>query len=106
MSSRLLVCAACALLALLALPLALQRVPPNPHFGVRTPASFASAAAWYAINAMAGLLMLAGAVLAAVAVAALPASLLAERPGLPWAILLAAIALPRVILWLRLLLSG
>lgn len=106
MSSRLLVCAVCALLALLALPLALQRIPPNPHYGVRTPESFANGAAWYAINAVAGLLMLAGAVLAMVAVLALPASLVAEWPGLSWAILLAGVVVPRAILWLRLALSG
>ena len=106
MSSRWMACAVCASLALLALPLALQRIPPNPFYGVRTPAALADAAAWYAVNTVAGLLMVGAAVLAGVAVAALPASLLAEQPGLPWAIVLAAIVAPRAILWLRLLFSG
>jgi len=42
------------LIALLAIPLVLRRVPPNMLYGVRTKAAFASDADWYRINALGG----------------------------------------------------
>jgi len=42
------------LIALLAIPLILRRVPPNMLYGVRTKAAFASDADWYRINAQGG----------------------------------------------------
>jgi uncharacterized membrane protein len=42
------------LIALLAIPLILRRVPPNSLYGVRTKASFASDSDWYRINAIGG----------------------------------------------------
>jgi uncharacterized membrane protein len=55
------------LIALLSLPLALGRVPPNGVYGFRTEASLASAAVWYRSNHAAGVagvvLGLAGALL-------------------------------------------
>ena len=94
MPPRLPVYVLCVLLALLALPLALQRVPPNPYYGVRPWQGDVDTAAWLAVNTAAGLLLLDGALLACVAVFALPESLVLERRWLPWAILLAGIALP------------
>ena len=42
------------LVALLAIPLILRRVPPNTLYGVRTKAAFASDVDWYRINAQGG----------------------------------------------------
>ena len=101
MRSRLRVYVLCVLLALLALPLALQRVPPNPYYGVHPWHGELDAPAWIALNTAAGFLLLDGASLAGSAVFALPESLVRERPWLPWLILLAAIALPALGLVVR-----
>jgi hypothetical protein len=94
MSSRSPVYVLCLLLALLALPLALQWVPPNPYYGVRPWRGEADTPSWVALNTAAGMLLLDGALLAGVAAFALPQSLVRERPWLPWALVLAGIALP------------
>lgn len=52
-----------ALMALMAIPLVLEMVPPNGAYGVRTAASFTSNEAWYAINFRAGVGMLVSSVL-------------------------------------------
>jgi hypothetical protein len=101
MPHRPLVYTLCVILALLALPLALQRVPPNPYYGVRPWHGPADTRAWLAVNAVAGLLTLDGAVLVIAAVFALPESLVQERPWLPWAMLLGGLALPALGLGLR-----
>ena len=50
-------------LAALALPLVLRRIPPNPLYGLRVPATFRDESVWYDANAASGRDML---VLAAV----------------------------------------
>lgn len=42
------------LLALIAVPLILRRVPPNPFYGLRVPATFRDENVWYDANAAAG----------------------------------------------------
>lgn len=42
------------LLAALALPLVLRRVPPNPLYGLRVPATFRDESVWYDANAASG----------------------------------------------------
>jgi len=42
------------LLALLAIPLWLRRVPRNPIYGFRVPQTFADPVLWYEVNAQAG----------------------------------------------------
>jgi uncharacterized membrane protein len=43
-----------AVLAVLAVPLMLRRVPPNPLYGLRVPATFRDAQVWYDANAASG----------------------------------------------------
>lgn len=43
-----------ALISLLGVPLAMGRVPPNPLYGFRTPATQADPELWYAVNARTG----------------------------------------------------
>lgn len=63
-------------IAVISLPLALGLVPPNRLYGLRTPASLASSASWYAANRAAG----AAAVLLGLAGAILVYRLLKRRP--------------------------
>ena len=42
------------LISLLGVPLAMGRVPPNPLYGFRTPATQADPRLWYAVNARTG----------------------------------------------------
>lgn len=59
-----------ALMILVAIPLALRRVPPNRWYGLRIPATFADRQVWYEANARMGRdLAWLGAVLLAVALA-------------------------------------
>ena len=48
-----------AILAVLAVPLALGLVPPNPLYGFRTPKTMSSPDIWYPANRFAGWLMIA-----------------------------------------------
>jgi SdpI/YhfL family protein len=67
MTNRLFV-ALSALMILVAIPLALRRVPPNRWYGLRIPATFADRDVWYTANARMGReLAWLGAVLLAVA---------------------------------------
>ena len=55
--------ALCALLFVVALPLALRLVRPNRSYGFRTPQTFADPELWYSANAFAGRCLLTSAVL-------------------------------------------
>lgn len=54
-------------LAVLAVPLALSLVPPNPVYGLRTPATCSSRAVWFAANSHVGRLAVLGGSLLALA---------------------------------------
>ncbi len=54
MDVRILVTLACALIAALAIPLVLRKVPPNHLYGFRTPRTLASHEVWYPANAFSG----------------------------------------------------
>ncbi len=66
------------LLVLLAVPLWLRMVPPNPVYGVRTRATRSDEERWYAVNAASGLdLLVSGVVL-------LAGILIIDRVGATW----------------------
>ena len=65
-----------ALFALIALPLALRKVKPNPVYGFRTRSTLGDEALWYEVNARFGGVQLVASALGAVA------ALLLFRPGL------------------------
>ncbi|MBC8021738.1 MAG: SdpI family protein [Burkholderiales bacterium] len=48
-----------AVIALIAIPLAMRLIPPNPIYGVRTPRTADNPEHWYNVNAVAGQLLLA-----------------------------------------------
>ncbi len=76
------------IIALLAVPLVLRRVPPNPLYGLRVPATFRDESVWYDANAASGRdLLVLGAV---VFVAALVVPLIDRNP---WVLQIAWIAL-------------
>ncbi|WP_202840992.1 SdpI family protein [Luteimonas saliphila] len=54
MDIRIVVTAACVLLAGLGVPLILRRVPPNPLYGLRTRRSLSHPSIWYPANAWSG----------------------------------------------------
>lgn len=64
-----------ALFALIALPLALRKVKPNPVYGFRTRSTLGDEALWYEVNARFGGVQLVASALGAVA------ALLLFRPG-------------------------
>ena len=45
---------ACALVAVVSVPLILKVVPPNPFYGFRTPGTLSNRSLWYRVNAFAG----------------------------------------------------
>lgn len=61
-----------AVLALLAIPLLLRRVPPNAFYGLRVPATYADEWVWYEANALAARDMLGLGVVLAVLALILP----------------------------------
>jgi hypothetical protein len=58
--ARITILACQALIALIALPLALRRVRPNPVYGFRTRATLADTRTWYAVNERFGWLQATG----------------------------------------------
>ena len=48
-----------AILVLVAIPLAMRLIPPNPIYGVRTERTLDNAALWFSVNAVAGQLLIA-----------------------------------------------
>ena len=58
--------ALCAVLAVIALPLALRWVGPNRFYGFRTRATLSDRALWYSANAFAGWALLLAAIVSAV----------------------------------------
>lgn len=89
MDTRITITLACALMALLSLPLILRWVPPNLFYGFRTPRTLSNPDIWYPANAFSGQLLLAAAVVVAALTWLLPASLPA---WLPIALLLGGLA--------------
>lgn len=75
------------IVALLAIPLILRRVPPNPLYGLRVPATFRDEQVWYDANAASGRDLI---VLGAVAIAA--AFIVPVISTNPWVLQLAWIA--------------
>ncbi len=65
-----------AVFVLLAIPLVLRKVPPNPVYGYRTRATLASAPLWYDVNAYFGRIFLVVSLLDPFAAVAI------SRPGL------------------------
>jgi hypothetical protein len=65
--------------ALLAIPLLLRRVPPNPLYGLRVPATFRDEGVWYDANAASARDLLAYAVVIFLAAFLLPAAGVGER---------------------------
>jgi uncharacterized membrane protein len=65
------------LLTLLAVPMIAGKVPPNPIYGFRTPATLSDPDLWYAVNRRAGWWFLAGGLVNAIA-----ALVLYQIPGL------------------------
>ena len=55
-----------AVIALIAIPLAMRLIPPNPIYGVRTARTLDDPKLWYAANALAGQLLLAAAGISAI----------------------------------------
>jgi hypothetical protein len=47
-----------AIIALIAVPLAMRLIPPNPIYGVRTDRTLGNPSLWYNVNAVAGQLVL------------------------------------------------
>jgi uncharacterized membrane protein len=73
------------LLALLAIPMLLRRVPPNPFYGLRVPSTYADEWVWYEANALAGRDMVALGVLLFVLALVLPVfGLTGGTPPLVW----------------------
>ena len=72
MSTRYIFILADLLLALVALPLIMQRVGPNRFYGFRTRRTIADAALWYRANAFAGRALFVAAAASALTVALLP----------------------------------
>ena len=58
----------CLVFAVIALPLALGKVPPNGLYGYRTARTLADPAVWYAVNRASGWALFVGALIAAAAV--------------------------------------
>lgn len=74
MDTRITITLACALMALLSLPLILRWVPPNMFYGFRTPRTLSSPDIWYPANAFSGRALLAVAGVVAALTWLLPAS--------------------------------
>jgi len=55
-----------AIIVLLAIPMALGKVPPNGLYGFRTPKTMSSSDIWYPANRVAGVFMIAAAILSIV----------------------------------------
>lgn len=73
----------------LAVPLMLRRIPPNPLYGLRVPATFADPDVWYAANARSGRELLAyGAAIVLFTLAFAPPRLAPDRFGLWLAVLM------------------
>ena len=88
MDIRLVISLACLLVAVLSVPLILQRVPRNAFYGFRTRKTLSSDAIWYPANVFAGQAL----ALASVAAAGLVSLVPAEAPEwLPAVVLVAAV---------------
>lgn len=68
------------LIFLLGLPLALKLVPPNRFYGFRTPTTFSSPEAWYAINFATGLALLGAGILSGLIVLWLSSGAISLKP--------------------------
>jgi hypothetical protein len=66
--------ASCVVLVIIGVPLILRVVPPNGFYGFRTPATQSSSAIWYLANAFMGWTLVVAAVVSAVLLMILPAT--------------------------------
>ena len=67
----------CSVIAIISVPLALKRVPPNPFYGFRTPRTLANQTLWYRVNCFAGWAFLLASAVGAFLLIALPSAYLA-----------------------------
>lgn len=72
MDTRFNIYVACALIALISVPLILRRVRPNRYYGLRTRRTLADSTLWYDANAYAGWALLAAAAASALMLYLLP----------------------------------
>ena len=88
---------ACALFALVALPLAARKIPPNYLYGYRTRATLTDRAIWYDANAHFGRGLLVASAVGAAAALALYALAPGIAPDLFFKLALAAFVLPPLV---------
>jgi uncharacterized membrane protein len=74
MSNRFQALIVCAALVLIAIPLVLKWVPPNPIYGFRTSKSRVNRKVWFAANAFAGWALIASSLLSAILLWLTPAT--------------------------------
>lgn len=67
---------ACALVAIVSIPLLMRLIPPNPIYGVRTRRTLADPAVWFEVNAFGGLAFLVAAAVTAILLMAFAGTLL------------------------------
>ena len=72
MNTQLQIDVACALIALLGVPLLLRRVKPNRIYGLATQRTLADAAAWYDVNAFLGWALIASSAVTALGLSLMP----------------------------------
>jgi SdpI/YfhL protein family len=82
---------ACALLAIVSVPLMLKLIPPNPLYGFRTQKAMSNPEVWFAVNAVGGRALLVASGLSALALMGYSGTWLRS----PWA-QLAALVIPLV----------
>jgi uncharacterized membrane protein len=63
---------ACAVIAVIAVPLILRRVPPNSLYGFRTPRTLADRNLWFRVNHFAGWALLIASIVSAVLLLLVP----------------------------------
>ncbi len=101
MDTRINIYVACALIALISVPLILRRVKPNHYYGLRTRGTLADSTLWYDANAYAGWALLGAAAPSVLLLSFLPAAVRARHwPML--AVFLVPLAVALGASWVRL----
>jgi uncharacterized membrane protein len=72
MSAQIPLLIACAVIAVIAVPLILRRVPPNSLYGFRTPRTLADRNLWFRVNHFAGWAFLIASIASAVLLSLVP----------------------------------
>jgi len=85
MTARVSLSIACVVLAAVSIPMILQKVPPNPLYGLRTKLTLSKSEIWYPANAFSGRMLLGAAGLSLAILWVLPEAILA-RPWIPLAV--------------------